>query len=72
MPNCMDIMSQIWLMIWKFYVNNIYNSSKQQPPLKVCRRQQQTMPFCDWSVHFGDGVSDSEGEALLDSLFGPN
>ena len=29
------------------------------------------MPFCDWSVHFGDGVSDSEGEALLDSLFGP-
>ena len=30
------------------------------------------MPFCDWSVHFGDGVSDSEGEALLDSLFRPN
>ena len=30
------------------------------------------MPFCDWSVHFGDGVSDSESEALLDSLFCPN
>ena len=29
-------------------------------------------PAFEFPTHFGDGVSDSEGEALLDSLFGPN
>ena len=28
-------------------------------------------PAFEFPTHFGDGVSDSEGEALLDSLFGP-
>ena len=26
-------------------------------------------PFCDWSVHFGDGVSDSEGEVDADDVW---
>ena len=29
-------------------------------------------PAFEFPTHFGDGVSDSEGEALLDSLFCPN